>query len=213
MQKKIIIFLFIALFSLSYSLPILAQEDPTSSAEVTENLKKRLQESLEGETTDSTLSLARAYIGTVKDLIKTNIILEDKDGEKTVSIHEDATILRTPGSATIKAENIQIDDYIIAMGYFEEGDTLSARRIIVSTSPITAPAKSSGHGTISAINKSSLELARGEETQEIFFTTKTVIKTPSELIELTDLEIGDKIVFTATVDKDEDLTATILMKI
>lgn len=191
--------------------------EPASINEVTDNLKKRLQESL--STKDSTGPTARGYIGVVKDIIKDTIILEDKDGKKDVKLTPDTVILRSPGNSVIKADNIRLGDYIIAIGYQDSDNSLTGRRLIVSIDPIKVPDKTSGIGTISKIGpttktgKTTLTLKLADKDQVIGISTKTIIKSPVGTIELADLNIGDTIIYTAIPDDGDSLSATILMRI
>lgn len=193
--------------------PSQAPEDMTDVAN--ENIKKRLQESLETVNKESSvlqISSARAYIGVVKDVINGTLILEDKDGKKDIKLKEDTVILRTPGNKPIKVDSIRIDDYIIAIGYPGEANTLIGRRLIVSIDPIKSPSKTSGIGIINKIGKSSLTLQIGDHEQNIDLTSKTVYKSTVGTIELTDLAVGDTLIYTAAIDDDKALTATILMR-
>lgn len=185
---------------------------PASSQEATENLKKRLQESLDLENMPTSTTKAKGYIGMVKDVIKDTIIMEDKDGKKDIKLQEDTTIVRSPIGTSIKAENIRIDDYIIAIGYPEDGDILLGKRIIVSADPIKPPAKVSALGTVTKIGKTSLTLKLADKDQLITTSTKTIIKSSAGTIEFSDLSVGDTLIYTATVDED-DLTATVIMRV
>ncbi len=185
---------------------------PVSEAEATDNLKKRLQDSLDLENAGSSVSKAKAYVGVVKDVIKDTIIMEDKDGKKDIKLQDDTTIVRSPAGTTIKPENIRIDDYIIAIGYPGETDILLGKRLIVSVEEIKPPAKVSGLGTISKIGKNSVTLKLVDKDQLITTTTKTIIKSSAGTIEFSDLEVGDTLIYTATVD-DDDLTATVVMRV
>ncbi|MFH1243970.1 MAG: hypothetical protein V1487_00125, partial [bacterium] len=78
--------------------------------EVTTNLKKRLQESLQTEVSPSPTIQLRAYIGTIKDLIGNNLVINSKDGKQDIRLEDDTTILRSPGNTTIKPESINIGD-------------------------------------------------------------------------------------------------------
>lgn len=202
--------LFIALFSL-FALSAngaLAQED------VTENLKKRLQESLlvpTSPTPDSLLAL-RAYVGTVKDVISTTLVIDDKDGKKDIKIADETTIVRSPGNAVIKPANINIGDSIIAIGTPETDEILLGKRLIVSSSPIAPPTKISSVGTIKSLTKTTLTLTINNSAQVLALTSKTIFKSPAGPIELADLTAGDTVIYTATLDKD-DQTATIVMRI
>lgn len=221
MQKKL---LFVALIAITYlsivhrsSAIVLAVSpspvaSPANLDEVTENLKKRLQDSLSPDE-PTPLSLKRAYVGVVKDLIKDTLILEDKDGRKDIVLAEETVIVRSPGNTLIKAENIRIDDSIIAIGTPTDNDTLTGRRLIVSTEPIAAPAKSSGLGTLTSVTKTSLTLKSADLEQDLSLSSKTVFKSTTGLLEISDLTEGDTLVYTATRDAKDDLTATIIMRI
>ena len=204
----------ICLFLFSLVTSIHAQ-DP-----VTENLKKRLQESLQPSPSPSpALSQFRAYVGTVKDVIGTTIVVDHKDGKKDVKIEDSTTILRAPGNTAIKSTNINIGDSIIAIGIPDTDEILLGKRLIVSSTQIAAPAKITAIGTVKALAKSTLTLSIGDLDKKIFVTSKTVYKSPAGPIELADVTVGDTVIYNATLD-DDDLpageagqTATILMRI
>ncbi len=205
MQKKLLIILSTALFIIPFSLFI---AHAVRADEATDNLKKRLQESLSSPLPTPT-SLSRAYIGVVKDMIKDTVIMQDKDGKKDLKLESDTTILRSPGNVIIKPENIRIDDYIIAIGYPVGADVLTARRLILSVDPIKPPAKVSGLGIIRKLSKTSITI----DDKELTLTSKTISKSAVGSIELTDLSEGDTLIYTATVAKSGDLTATVIMRI
>lgn len=209
MKKKLLIVLSTALFIIHNPLFI---EQIAHADEATDNLKKRLQESLSSPLPAPT-SLSRAYIGVVRDMIKDTVIMQDKDGKKDLKLQDDTTILRTPGNVVIKSENIRIDDYIIAIGYPVGADVLTARRLIVSVDPIKSPAKVSGLGTITKIGKNTLTLQVNDKEQILDLTTKTIFKSSVGSIELIDLMLGDTLIYTAKIAENGDLTATIIMRV
>lgn len=206
-MKKIILIAVFCLIFLS-AIPVSAETD-----EVTDNLKRRLQESLTAS--DSGLEapiLLRGYVGVVKDIIDTNLILEDKSGKIDIRLNDDTAILRAPGNTSIKAANINIGDGIIAIGTPEKDDILTGRRLIVSSTLITPPAKTTDLGMIKKITKTALTLTIGDKDHLVGINSKTVFKSPAGSIEQTDLTVGDTVIYTATVD-DDTQTATIVMRI
>ncbi len=225
MQKKHIITHLIALtLILSHLISISSVQaltaSPSSSpttnesdlGEITENLKKRLQDTLTPSQTPP-LNSARAYIGIVKDVIKDTLIIEDKDGKKDVKLDAQTNILRTPGNATIKVDNIRIDDYIIAIGYPQESDILLGKRLIVSVDPIKPPTKNTGLGTLTKITKSSLTLTVNDSELVLATNAKTIYKSTVASIEATDLSVGDTVIFTSLVEGESKQTATTLMRV
>ncbi|EKD79934.1 MAG: hypothetical protein ACD_40C00251G0003 [uncultured bacterium] len=179
---------------------------------VTENLKRRLQESLQIETSPSPTIELRAYIGTIKDLIGNTLVINGKDGKQDIRIEDGTVILRSPGNTNIKQENINIGDYLIAIGYPGDGETLLGRRLIVSSSPIESPPKLTAMGTVKKMDKTSLTLSIDDNDQKILVNAKTTFKSPAGPIEFTDLELGDTLIYAATLS-DSTQTATILMRV
>lgn len=220
MQQKYLLYPCIALIILSATTTSLQASSPSPSPVVSpspasvedavDSVKKRLQESLAKNPENK--ELIKAYIGTIKDVIKDTLVVEDKDGKKHVTLTDTTTLLRSPGNATIKAEDVRIGDAIIAIGYPETEDELRGARLIVSSTPFAAPAKTTGLGQITKIGKTSLEIETKDGNLTLTLTSKTIYKTPTELIELADLDVGDRIIYTASTTANES-SATIIMRI
>lgn len=227
MQKKLLIIALIPLYTLLYTLAPVHAASPkpspsvspspspsaASDVQVTDSLKARLQETLSPDSSASPSADAnRAYVGKVTDVINGTIVMEDKDGKKDIKIGDDTVIVRTPGNAVIKEDSVRIDDSIIAIGVPAETDVLTAKRLIVSTTPFQDPAKSTAMGTIKKMTKSALTLTVGDKDQVLGLSSTTVLKTPSSTIALTDLSIGDTVIYTALNNDDGSLSATIIMR-
>lgn len=187
---------------------------PISEEQITENLKKRLQETI-GETTEAEELSYKSFVGVIRDVIKDTLVIEDKDGKKKIVIKEGASIVRSPGNKTIPVDSIRIEDNIISIGKLKESDELEAVRIIVSADPLSTTSKTSSLARITKISKSAITTTSIDSgsTKTINLTTKTALKSSlGESLELTDLNVGDSIIYTATIAKDT-LTATSLMRI
>jgi len=187
---------------------------PISEEQVTENLKKRLQETLD-ETKDSDELNYKSFVGVIRDVIKDTLVIEDKDGKKKIVIKSDASIVRSPGNKTIPVDSIRIEDNIISIGKLKESDELEAVRIIVSADPLSTTSKVSSLARITKISKSAITTTSIDSgsTKTINISSKTTLKSSlGESLELTDLNVGDSIIYTATLSKDT-LSATSLMRI
>lgn len=187
---------------------------PITDEEVTENLKKRLQNDLDQPKTTPTLGYT-SFVGVIRDVIKNTLVIEDKDGKKKIVIKENATVVRTPGNKTIPVDSIRIDDNLISIGMLRETDELEAVRVIVSADPLNTTTKISSHARITKISKSTLTTSsiNSEETTVITLNSKTTLKSSiGDTLELSDLSVGDSIIYTATQSKDT-ITATSLMRI
>lgn len=207
-MKKITYLAVFCLFTVIFTSLVRAE-----SSEVTENLKRRLQESLSATPSGSEQAeTLRGYVGLVKDVIGNTLIVEHKDGKQDVKLSDDTTIVRAPGNNPIKATNINIGDSIIAIGSPGNDSILLGRRLVVSASALSTPTKTTALGTIKKIAKSSLTLSLKDQDQLVETTTKTIFKSPAGVIDAADLAVGDIVIYTATLD-DNDQTATIVMRI
>ncbi|MFH2019628.1 MAG: hypothetical protein ABII80_03390 [bacterium] len=205
---------FLLLFG-SFSQAYAQSPSPDDGTQATENLKNRLKQTIGEETTTNSLTLAKGYVGKVKDIVKNTLVFEDKEGKKNLQITDDSLILRSPGNSEIDLPSVRLDDSIIVMGYPLENSEIDGRRIIVSTLPFTPPTKASGFGIIAAITKNTLTLTSPSSEDSLILTTtaKTLYKTPLGILDSTDLTIGDTVIYTALVNDNQDLTTTVLMKI
>lgn len=218
MQKKTLLIPIIALLALYSPLVHAASPSPVPSPspasidEVTANLKERLQNSLQNLTGSPATPSATSYVGIVTDVVGGTVVLTDKDGKKDVKLNDDTVILRTPGNATIKSDDIRIDDTIIAIGYPVSDDAITGKRLVVSTTPFPDFGKTSGMGVIKTITKTTLTLALGDQDQVLSLTGKIVFKSPAGTIALADLALGDTVIYTAAIDDKNAQTATIIMR-
>ncbi len=217
-MKKLLI-LSIALLPLFSFLRLTSAAEPSpspspSESEITENLKKRLQESLTNakETVLSAENNSRpiAYVGSVQDVIHEAIDIKTKDGQRYAKIKEDTTVLRSPGNVPIDLEDIRIDDFIIAMGYSENDTTVGAKRVIVSQTAVPSLAKTTGTGKITALSQSTMTITNPEGDEvELRYLRSTIVKSKNDVLSQADLKVGDSVIYTA--DTGKELTATIIM--
>jgi hypothetical protein len=226
MQKKLIFSLFLvfvfSIFDIRYSLftPIhaaspspLPSPSPASIEEVTASLKERLQNSLQDPNNPTASPSATSYVGTVTDVVGGTVVISDKDGKKDIKLADDTTILRSPGNKEIKAEDIRIDDSMIAIGYPAGTNVLNGKRLVVSTVPFPTFSKTSNLGVIKSITKTAMTLTIGDQTQVVSLTGKTIYKSSVGTINPADLELGDTVVYTATLDDSGAQTASNVMRI
>lgn len=199
---------------------ILALESTPSGspATVTENIKNRLKETINEVSALESSNNIMGYVGKVRDIVKNIIIVEDKSGKKNIVINDDTTIVRSPGNTSIKLESVKIGDAVIAIGKAESADQETlGRRIIVSETPFAPPSKISGLAQIQKTTANSLNILQKGQSQALTLTLsdKTIIKSPTNSLELSDLNVGDTIIFSSLVDAKDStkLTGTVIMRI
>jgi len=202
--------------SLLFVSPIktLAVDDTT----VTENLKKRLQETVATtKTQEPSLSAYKSFVGVIRDVIKDTLIIEDKDGEKSIRIASGSALLRSPGNTTIKTEDLRLEDYCIAIGKLDSTDPseMDSARLIVSTTPLSSSSKLTGLATITKIGKTTLDITPlgGGEIKILTLDSDTALKSPlGDALVLKDINIGDSVLYTA-IQEEKSIVVTNLMRV
>lgn len=93
---------------------------------VKEKVREKLEEVQKGQ--------KRAFVGEIKKISNSTLILTALQGEKQVTVSEETTII-DKDRKEIELDALEVGDYLIAMGYLEETDLLNAIRIVVTTKP------------------------------------------------------------------------------
>lgn len=212
-MKKIITII-LALYTLSFTTGnLVAQENIDSDEVITENLKQRLQDSLESARQNliTPSNPPTAYVGTVLDIVQESAEVQTKDGIRYAKMSDKTTIIRRPGNIAIDLDDIRINDFIIAMGYQDNDTSINSKRVIVSQTIEPQLQKTSGSGTITQLTilEVTIEAQNGSLTT-ISITNSTIIKSTTDILNLENLEIGQVVVYTADIDEGE-LEATIIM--
>jgi len=121
----------------------------------------------------------RAYVGALKSIADTTLILETKNGIKQAKVSSQAAILRLEKSKKkkIKFEDLAIGDFTIAMGYIEENEVLDAKRIIVKRKEKPEKKRLVLFGLIEEIDVKkeliTFKEIRNQKTWQLKITTKT----------------------------------------
>jgi len=192
----------------------------TESAEISnEEIKEKIQERIEQVKKESK---KRAFWGILKEITNSTLILtNDSRGEKIIKTGINTQFLKT-GGKEIKITDLEIGNFIIALGYWQENGTLEGKKIISSTeTPKAALRRYAIYGKISDISKEEKVLSvihpiKSEIVYEVKITEKTIIteKTEEEKIkkvDFTKLAIDKRIVAVGTREKGSGtLTAKII---
>jgi hypothetical protein len=117
-------------FSSEFPLQTVAPKEETKeSTDGAETIKEKVEKKVE-----EVLNQPKAYIGTVTDITDSTIQLKNESGEiQQVGTSEETTYLKMgKTTTTIKATDVAIGDYLIAMGYTNGNHVLKAKRILVA---------------------------------------------------------------------------------
>lgn len=218
-SKLLLVLVALLLCFYSFS-PVLAQtptpeEEATAPAERVQEIRQKAQErimALRGA------AKKRAYWGKLAEITNSTLVLENSRGERRVKTDEDTKFFL--GKAAIKFEDLEIDNFIIAMGYLDESGTLLAKRIIsLKTPPKPAIKRHAVYGKVTDISADEKILAvthpKKEVTYEVQVTSKTIITKKVEgkmkKVVFADIEMGDRVVAIGTKEEEnETITARII---
>ena len=195
------------LFILKNSSKILDQEKATGEADrIQEKVKERL---------DQTKNKLKAYIGTVTDISNKTIQLKNKNDEiQLISFSGETTLVKIDKtSQNIKIDDLSIADFIVAMGYVGENQTLEAERIL-SLKPPASPGRNAVFGFVENVSKNQISLKDQNNNEYTFvFDSKTqvTLQKEGEIIKSKNSEIekGDNLIIMFRKDEERLLARRI----
>lgn len=177
--------------------------DTTSSAELRQAIKERIEETLKD--TDTNRDLYLGFLGTVTQVGSTTFSMTSIQGEeKTVQVTSDTAILS--GNQNINLPDLVVGNGVTVMGSLVDDLVMEARRIIMSNGNFSED-RHVNLGTITSIGTQELTLQlRGEEqiatwntnrqTRYEEFdggtTTRTALEEDQAVLVITDLDQNDQ---------------------
>lgn len=109
---------------------------------VKENLKERLENIVKEKEQKPVIS-KKAWVGNLQSIANNTLTIETIYGPKLASISAETTYVKYPNRNEIGPDELEIDSYIIAMGYVNGNHVLQAVRIVAeSQMPETVQKKS-----------------------------------------------------------------------
>ena len=192
--------------------PALAQEQSSTPGEaVRESVKDKVKQRIE------TLSIKpKAYVGTLASVTDSTLEIKTKEGKTLLaSTSQDTTVVKVTGGkrSEIKFKDLALEDFVIAMGFVEERDVLSSKRIIaLSEAPFRKKASVFGTVEENALGELIIQNLKNNKTWNIGTDKKTVVweKTADGFgsVKLDKIEPGDKVVVAGGVDEKKEDTLT-----
>ena len=213
MMKKILVALIIFLLLVS---PVVAQTPPPEEEatppgkvqEIREQAQERIMALRQA-------AKKRAYWGELVEITNSTLVLENPRGEKRVKTDDDTKFFL--GKTATSFEDLEIDNFIIAMGYLDENGVLEAKRVIsLKKAPKPAIKRHAVYGKVSDISEDEKILALTHPKKEVTYevqvtgTTRITKKVEEEIKKATfaDIEIGDRVVAIGTKEEEsETITA------
>jgi len=217
MKNKINLLIICALFlaSLFLVLPVLAQtvdnqEDQTatdsSDQEKIEAVREFFKEKVKGEN-NTQVGEKKGFFGEINSIDELNLTITTNNGKKKISIASDSAIIGQNGQK-IKSEDLEKDDFIVAMGYIDENLDLEVKRLVVDQQPEKSE-KQVVNGLITDISAEEEIFTVKNEKNNIIYTimidnNTDLQRQDSQKVKFEDFQIGEYLVAIGTTSKNEE---------
>lgn len=187
------------MFFVVCSLSLTKSSAQTPTEEIDPEIKEKVQERIEA--IQESANRKAAYFGTITDVSNSTLTIESEKGERKIKTDVETNFLGAKGQA-IKLADLEIEDFIIALGYLESDGYLLGKRIsVLAEEPEPVEAKEAVYGEVADISEEeeviSLSSLKDETTYEIKITSKTLIEKKvdekTEEIKFKEIEIGDRL--------------------
>ncbi len=183
MKKTIILLTITLLTSFLVKANINAQTDQASPTPdekiqgIRDQVEEKVQEKVENIVTEDE---KKSWAGTIASTNDSNFELTTGRQTRTVTLDDEVKIINQ-NRQEITFQDLEIDQYVLAMGYEKIDASLSARRIVI-TDPYEAYDKISIHGVIvNKANGDKIILVQNQEKEyELIFDSDTEIKQKTE---------------------------------
>ncbi len=211
MKKLAIITIFLSLFlSPSWILSKEATESSQNNS-LTDKIKEKLQETAEDGLDNireeiiskSKIPKKKAFIGSIKSIEETSLSIEYKSQVFIINLNEETEIIKSSGSTAIDLEDLEVDDYIITMGFVSpESTQLDAKRVLLISAPKTPSTRQLLSGKINEVDGNKISF----DSKSIVITSKTNLSIQDiEEPEVEDIELDDNLFSIVTLDNNGDI--------
>lgn len=204
---KLLITVYLLLFTTSTALAVDSATDSSLTDKIKERLEKTAEEGVdkikEDLITKTKLPRPKAYVGLIKNIGKDSLTLEYKSQTYTIYADSDTLIFKS-GQKLNKLENLQIDNYILSLGFFyPEKNAFIAKRINIVTAPQSLINRQLLIGKIEEIDTNKVVVDGKKLT--LTAKTKLVIKDIKDPT-VEDLELKDNLFAIVTFDKSGNIS-------
>jgi len=178
--------------------------DPTSSSAIRAKVEEKVK---------LAMSKPKTYLGTVTDITDSTIQIKSLSGEikQITAKAEDVTVVKTDKTnKEVKLTDIGIGDFIVAMGYRNGNQVLTAQRILI-TEPITEPRSKAVYGVVSTVSKKSVTVAGAEVTPNKSTFIASLSSTKIAKMFLSDIEEASFVIYVTAEDSGKTSVRSIFI--
>lgn len=174
---------------------------------VKEKVREKLEETQEGQ--------KKAFVGEIAEVSNSTLTLETRSGKQQAEVDEKATIIGKNRSE-INFEDLEIGDYVIAIGYLDENEVLQAKRVVV-TKELETPTRQVAVGRVTDISADEKIITVKNEKKGMIYTVEATTKTTitkkpdegeAEKINFNKIEENDWLVAIGTPTENEEKIIT-----
>jgi len=194
----------LVVYSSSFQVRTLPTSSPEAEGSGASNIRQKVAQDVA-----NALSRPKAYIGTVTDITDSTIQIKTAASEiKQISVSASGTtVVNSTGttSKTVKATDLAIGDFVVAMGYVDGNSVLDAQRILITNS-ITEPKITVAEAkvvsttkkvlTVNVISDNSQDTVQPDVNTDIESVTNGTSKTAK----FSTIGAGDTIIYVVTTD-------------
>lgn len=175
---------------------------------IRDNLRERVEEKL-----TKLINKPRAFVGKITQISNSALTIETKTGIKQVKVTDKTVIVQVDNgkSKTIKEADLAVGNFVVAMGYTENKDTIEARRILtMSDDPLEV--RRPVYGIVQSVKDGTFAVKhpKKDETWTVKTSSKTevTLKTDGKMgkSEIKSIAEGDRIIAVGTSVKNTTFT-------
>ena len=175
-----------------------ATPTPVSQDTIKQNIKDRIERVIENSSSAGTKVVRKkqAFVGKIAKVTAESVVITTLQGIETVRYNpQKTTVLSLPKLQTIKLEEVELNSFVIVMGYIQGEEAMEARRILVSAVPLFPLPREIILGTVSTIGTTSIDLRlRDDKFRSILLSKKTIYKNvEAKSLKRTDVEEGQEV--------------------
>lgn len=172
MKTKIVnLLIFLSLFSF---VPAVLAQSPTPDEAVKE-IREAVKEKVRKNFEETQKGQKKAFVGKITEVSNSTLTLETQTGKQQTKVEEETTIIGK-NKNEIDFDDLEIDNYLIAMGYLSENGILQAKRVIV-TEKAKTPNQQVAVGRVTDISADEKIITVKNEKKEIIYTVEATSKT------------------------------------
>jgi len=223
----VLVFLCVTINCFLWGRSVLAQEESTQASQEKEDRIRKEVEAIvrnaQQGSLEEGLEVKRAFCGNLKshDLEVDTLVIENSKGEKKTITYDDETVFLGISRSKVKADDLELGSFVIAMGYANRlsPESLAAKRVVVQETPMPI-VRQSFFGEIDDISEEEkvfvLSPKKGKDVLEVIADEATIKRRENGKVkkaQFSDIAKADRVVLVGEKDKNDNRIKAVLIYI